>query len=133
MARTKMDIYIIFIIFIKILFILASFTHVFLTHFSKTGNPDLDAKMIYWKERTEFIFTILMALLLIIVFNPHTTHTAEEIDTEMKLLMFLFGWILIITAKWKVFFEETKWLSYFISTKTGIGSTSDKNNGNESH
>jgi hypothetical protein len=33
------------------------------------------------------------------------------IDNEAKILLFLFGFILILTAKWSVFFEESKWFS----------------------
>jgi hypothetical protein len=116
MAFTKMDIYIIFIIFIKFIFILASLGHVYLIHVSKTPNPELDETFLYWKDRAEFIFTILMAILLIIVFNPHLKFDPKEIDTEMKLLMFLFGWILIVTAKWGHFFTETPWLQTFNET-----------------
>lgn len=116
MTFTKMDIYIIFIIFIKFIFILSALGHVYLIHISKKPNPELDEKFLYWKDRAEFIFSILMAILLIIVFNPHMKFDPKEIDTEMKLLMFLFGWILIVTAKWGNFFTETQWLQTFNET-----------------
>ncbi len=116
MTFTKMDIYIIFIIFIKFIFIISSLGHVYLIHVSKTPNHELDEKFLYWKDRAEFIFTILMAILLIIVFNPHLKFDPKEIDTEMKLLMFLFGWILIVTANWGHFFTESPWLKTFNET-----------------
>jgi hypothetical protein len=106
---TKMDKFVIFIIFIKIIFIISAIAHVYLTHFGKSKDPKWDKRFVYWKERAEFIFIISMAIILIIVFNPRVPYT-EAIDSEMKILLFLFGWILIITAKWGIFFKETKWL-----------------------
>ena len=66
------------------------------------------ANLAYWKERTEFIFIICMAVLLIYYFKPGTT---RQLNSETSLLFFLFGWILIITAKWNVFFTQAKWYS----------------------
>ncbi len=112
-------IFILFIIFIKIVFILAAIGHVILTHFLKkddNGNnkkENVDAKLVYWKERTEFIFVISMALLLIYYFRPGHI---KPIDSETSLLFFLFGWILIITAKWSDFFTSAKWYSYISSS-----------------
>ena len=104
--KSKMDAFIIFIIIIKVVFVISALAHVYLTHFGTSENSKLDKKFTYWKERTEFVFIASMALILIIVFNPHQTQT-PEIDTEMKLLLFLFGWVLIITAKWGIFFKES--------------------------
>ena len=67
-----------------------------------------DVKLVYWKERTEFIFVICMSLLLIYYFRPGHM---KPIDSETSLLFFLFGWILIITAKWSDFFTSAKWYS----------------------
>jgi hypothetical protein len=67
-----------------------------------------DVKLVYWKERTEFIFVICMSLLLIYYFRPGHM---KPIDSETSLLFFLFGWILIITAKWSNFFASAKWYS----------------------
>ena len=108
---TKMDKFIIFIIFIKIIFVISAIAHLYLTHFGKSTDPKWDERFTYWKERAEFIFIVSMALILIIVFNPRVPYT-ETVDTEMRVLLFLFGWILIITAKWGIFFKETKWLQY---------------------
>lgn len=93
------DFFVFFIIIIKIIFIVTSIGHIYLSR-SKT-NPQLDGKLYFWKNRTEFIFTIAMSLLLIYYFNPRRS---ETIDKETKILFFLFGWILIFTADWKSFF-----------------------------
>jgi len=69
---------------------------------------DVNKKIEYWKERIEFIFEILMAFLLIYLFNPRTDHKSL-IDPHVKLLLYLFGFILLITAKWSTFIEESVW------------------------
>lgn len=46
------------------------------------------------EKKLEFIITILMALLLIILFYPHKT--SKALDSETKQLLCLFGIILII-------------------------------------
>jgi hypothetical protein len=114
------DMFVLFIILIKIVFILSSIGHVILSHLSKKNEKNgkeenvekkekeekEDAKLVYWKERTEFIFVICMSLLLIYYFRPGHM---KPIDRETSLLFFLFGWILIITAKWSDFFASAKW------------------------
>jgi hypothetical protein len=35
------------------------------------------------------------------------------IDSETKILLFLFGFVLLITAKWTEFFNEAEWFQYF--------------------
>lgn len=101
-----LSIFLLFIIFIKVIFIISSLGHLVLSHSQKFSNNSLDTKLVYWKERTEFVFMACMALLLIYYFKPgHIRH----IGHETSILFFLFGWILLITAKWELFFEESKW------------------------
>ena len=100
--------FIYFIIAIKIGFILCAITHVYLK-LKKKENSSLDKKVVYWKERFEFTFVFLMAFLLIYLFNPRTTPKNVIIEGETKLLLFLFGFVLLITANWDTFFHESKW------------------------
>ena len=58
------------------------------------------------KEQTEFVFIFLTSLLMIGIFSPRENNLTY-IDGHVKLLFFLFGWILIITAKWDLFFHES--------------------------
>ena len=99
-----------FIIFIKIIFLISAIGSIFFEHYNKTSAKSklLDLKFSYWKERMEFIFTICMALLLIFIFNPWHKNQIY-ITKEMGLLFYLFGFILIITAKWGVFIKESSW------------------------
>jgi hypothetical protein len=103
------DMYITFIFLIKIGFIILAITHLYYKIKGKE-NTETDKKILYWKERFEFIFIALMALLLIYLFNPSTDRSVI-IDKETKILLYLFGFILILTAKWEIFFKESKWFS----------------------
>lgn len=100
-------IYINVIIVLKICFILMAITHIYLKSKGET-NSDLDKKIVYWKERFEFGFITLMAILLIYLFNPKKYKMF--INGETKILLYLFGIVLLITAKWSTFFYEAKWL-----------------------
>jgi hypothetical protein len=80
-------------------------THLPKSIFGKDANVK-DAKLVYWKERTEFIFIASMSLLLIYYFRPGHL---KPITSESAMLFFLFGWILLITAKWDLFFKEAAW------------------------
>ena len=98
--------YIIFIFLIKVGFVLMALTHIYLKAKGEEKS-DLDKKVLYWKERFEFIFIATMAVLLIYLFNPRTNRS-KLIDYETSLLLYLFGFILIITAKWELFFKESQ-------------------------
>lgn len=92
------------IIFIKIIFIISSIGH--LIFFNKSYV--IDAKFVYWEKRSEFLFTILMSILLIIIFNPWRKQKIV-VTNEMRLLFSIYGIILIITAHWGLFFKEPDW------------------------
>lgn len=101
----KYDIYITFIFLIKIGFIIMAITHVYL-QVKGDKKSDLDKKILFWKERFEFIFIALMSILLIYIFNPRADRI-NLIDKETKILLYLFGFILLITAKWDIFIKES--------------------------
>jgi hypothetical protein len=102
-----LDNFLYFIIFIKFIFITSAVAHVYLTH-KATYSKKVDNKIVYWKERTEFVFIISMSLLLIYHFNPRNKQSTY-INSETSLLFFLFGWALILTAKWSLFIQEAPW------------------------
>jgi len=97
-----MFVYLIFII--KIGFILTAVTHIYLKVKGKE-KTDLDKKILYWKERFEFIFIAAMSVLLIYLFNPRRGEMVM-IDADTKLLLYLFGFVLLITANWDDFFHQ---------------------------
>ena len=84
-------------------------THIYLKA-KGDEKSELDKKILYWKERFEFIFIACMAALLIYLFNPRSK-TSITIDRETKVLLFLFGFVLLITAKWDEFIKESPWFS----------------------
>lgn len=117
----KYDMYIYLVFAVKICFVLMAVTHIILKAKGKEKS-DLDKKVLYWKERFEFVFVLLMSGLLIYLFNPRKERMVM-IDGETKILLYLFGFVLLITAKWGAFFEEAKWFKNF---KNIIGSEGSK-------
>ena len=109
------SIYISLIILIKVIFIILTLSYIYLKIKNKDGSS-LASKISYWKKRTEFLFVFLMSLLLIYLFYPKSNRNMS-INYETKLLLYLFGFVLLITAKWDVFFKESKWLEYIQSHK----------------
>ena len=99
----RYDVYIYLIFAVKIVFIVMAILHLFLKIKGKKDS-ELDKKIVYWKERMEFIFTFLMSILLMYLFNPRKNNM-YMVNEETKLLLFLFGFILLITAKWSDFFH----------------------------
>jgi hypothetical protein len=106
-----------FIIFIKIVFILMVISHIYIEKIS--NNQELkdkySKKTLYWKERTEYIFTISMAILLIFIFHPWSHHVKKYMTPEIKILFYLFGWILIITSNWSLFIHEAPWYKQIVN------------------
>jgi len=109
----KYTIYINFIIFIKFGLVCLAITHLYLK-LKKETDSELDQKIVYFKEKTEFIFIALMSCLLIYLFNPRVDRSSL-INKETKFVLCLFGFILLITAKWDSFFKETIYFRQFQS------------------
>jgi L-asparagine transporter-like permease len=101
----KLNMYITFIIFIKVCFVILAISHLYLKITHKDDSKT-DKTIVFWKERLEFIFVILMAALLIYLFKPDSNRDML-ITHETKILLYLFGFILLITADWKVFIHES--------------------------
>ena len=104
------DNYITLIFIIKVIFIVLAISNIY---FKIKGdeNSSVATEIKYWKEHLEFIFIFFMALLIIYLFSPRANRTTM-IDRETKFLFYLFGFVLLITAKWQVFFKESKGLMY---------------------
>jgi len=102
----KYNIYLTVIILVKVVFIILAISHIYLT-VKGEANSETDKKIEYWKGKLEFIFIALMAILFIYLFNPRTG-TSILINSETKVLLYLFGLFLLITAKWADFFKESK-------------------------
>jgi hypothetical protein len=91
----KYSAYIQSIMVVKIIFMFFLLVQIYLLIKGKKDS-EMDKKIKYWKHKFENVFKIMMALLIIFLFNP-TTDRSVLIDNETKLLLFLFGIILIIS------------------------------------
>jgi hypothetical protein len=111
--ETSLDYFLFFIIFIKVIFVISSIGHFILSKSTNAKAEKIDPKFLYWKQRTEFIFSISMAILLIYHFNPY--FSKKPIDQETSLLFFLFGIILLLTSNWGIFIEEAPWYKDIVS------------------
>jgi len=106
------DNYVLFIIFIKILFILfALITFLLKMKIKYSKNNDKNIISIYnnislCKETLEFLFIISTALVCIIVFYPFYKEPVI-IDKHTRVLLFLYGFIILITANWSVLTKLT--------------------------
>ena len=98
-------IYTTLIFVLKFVFIILAVGQIYLK-VSKATNSELVNTVDYLKSRVEFIFVLLMAILLIYLFAP-PMNKSVDIAGEPKLLLFLFGTILLTTAKWGDFFNES--------------------------
>ena len=96
------------IIGIKALFLLSTLSNIFLTKIVKDNKliQKYSHKLNKIKEQTEFAFIFLTSILMIAIFYPRQNNI-KYINEHVKLLFYLFGWILIITANWKLFFHES--------------------------
>ena len=105
------DIYITLIFITKIIFIILAVYKLYV----RTKTPDnkqLLEKINYWKSRAEFIFITLMSALLMYLFYPRAKHL-NMIDSETKLLLYLFGFVLLLTENWSIFIQESQWFKEF--------------------
>jgi hypothetical protein len=94
------------ILMIKIIFILLAIYGLFLHYYSPTNKKLLNI-VTYWKSRSEFVLITLMSILFMYLFNPLNDHI-DRIDSELKVVLFLFGFTLLLTEN----------LYYFIHTSS---------------
>ena len=80
--------YVTFIFLIKGGFILMAVSHIYLKTKGQEKS-DLDKKVLYWKDRFEFIFIAAMSILLIYLFYPRSDKNIV-LDRETKILLYLF-------------------------------------------
>jgi len=99
------DKYVMFVFLFKILFAILAISHLYLKVKGKAGS-ETDKKIVYWEERVEFVFIFLMSLMLMYLFYPRSTKPIV-IDFETKVLLFVFGVITLIGAKWDIFIKES--------------------------
>ena len=99
--------FITFIFAVKISFAILAVIHYYLIHNSE-DDTEFAREIIYWKERTSFIFSSCMALLTIMIFHPFSTKPIV-IGNEARFLFLVFGIITLINSNWGLFFHQAKW------------------------
>jgi len=99
------DMYIILIFVVKIAFVCLAIYSLYMKA-KKSTNKKLIQTLQIWKERMEFIFISLMSILIIYLFYPRANRIGM-IDGEAKLLLYLFGFVLLLTENWNSFLKES--------------------------
>ena len=93
------DYFIYIILFVKLIYFICLFSLIYMKYIKK----DMDDKYIliidFMKNRFEFIFLMLIAILLIIIFNPFIKKTVK-INNITKTLIFLYAIIIILNFIW---------------------------------
>lgn len=100
------DIGIATIICVKVIFIILAVTKLYISRKDPNNKTKIN-NLEFWKERVEFIFIVLMSILLIYLFNPRVNRT-YMIDSETKLLLYLFGFVLLLTSNWEQFIYNSR-------------------------
>jgi hypothetical protein len=98
-----MDYAVFFIVFVKFIFLCSAVLHLTITILSLDFDA-IDEVAVYWKEKSEFVFKISMAILMIYSFHPF--RPPQNLSKEIKLLLYLFGFIIIFTSDWKNFVQS---------------------------
>jgi hypothetical protein len=94
------DIYVTFIFIIKMIYFIFNL----LEFYYKNKDQKLFKIFNYLKNYFEFLFILLMSLLLILIFNPFFDNI-NLIDKEVKILLFIYAIIIIIYSKSENHFE----------------------------
>lgn len=98
-----LEIYIYLIITVKILFLVMLITNKITERSS--SNKKISEMSGYLKERLELLFKFLMSFFLIYMFYPYRK-VPIPLEFESRLLLYLFGIILIVTANWKLIIKN---------------------------
>jgi len=101
---------------IKVIFVLST---ILFYYFDKTNNIDFYVYFLYWKNRTEFIYQICVAIVLIFIFNPFDNFK-NYITKELSITLFLSGLFVIIGADWSEFIYQHKIKNKIIEKKKNI-------------
>jgi len=109
---TYFDGYLKILLIVKIIFVMLALLGLYVK-LHNPNNTKLANILTYWKGRSEFIFISLMSVLFIYLFNPVNDHV-DMIDFELKFMLFLFGFTLLLTENWYTFIHK----SIFFKQKT---------------
>jgi hypothetical protein len=111
------DYLILFILLIKIIYAILLVIHIYLK-IKGRADDNLDSKIVFYKDQLEVIFVISMSILLLYLFYPKHVNP-PEIDNQSRLLLFLYGIIILFTLDWSKFIDESS-LIKFIKNKFNL-------------
>ncbi len=103
--------YVTLIFIVKLVFIALAVYSLYIKA-KKPQDKKLLTTIQFWKERMEFIFITLMSIFLIYLFNPRANNI-NLISGEVKLLLYLFGFVLLLTENWSSFIHESPLFKQF--------------------
>jgi len=105
-----LDIYVILIVVVKLIFLYFLIAAAVLKAKLKKDNSSKNMKEyeenVYYKERVELLFKFLMSVLLIYLFYPRRK-IPIPLSREIRILLFAFGIVLILSAKWNDILEKS--------------------------
>jgi heme/copper-type cytochrome/quinol oxidase subunit 2 len=104
------DYFILFILIIKLIYIILALIHLYLKIKGRENNS-LDLKIVSYKDQLEIVFVISMSILLLYLFYPKHINP-PEIDTQSRLLLFLYGIIILFTLDWTKFINESNVINF---------------------
>lgn len=100
------DYFIVFILLTKLIYAILVIIHIYLKIKGEDGS-DYDLKIVFYKDQLEIIFIISMSILLLYLFYPRHVKP-PEIDAQSRLLLFVYGIIILFTLDWRKFIDENK-------------------------
>lgn len=106
------DLYIYFILAVKVLFVLMAIAE------KLAKDKNTKATLTYWKEKTEFIFIVSMAVLCIGLFNPFR-YGQLVLNHHTRILLFIYGFIVLLNADWSSYFP--RWVNELNYLKSIVG------------
>jgi len=94
---------------VKIAFILSILSDKYLIKF-QPSNAQMIKKFALMKTQLDFVFILLMSTILIVNFGPWVTYV--NVDTETKILFFVYGIIMPLEADYTTFLSQSVFFQY---------------------
>ena len=90
--RSALKLFVYFTVLTKIVFIISAAAH---ANAVRKGDKSRAKETLQWKEHTHNVFEFCVSLLIIFLFSPRTNNL-QYMDSEMELIMYLFGWLTLL-------------------------------------
>jgi hypothetical protein len=105
------------VVVIKFAFLgFALYTRYYETKIGEKHKQQENPKAEYWKTRTEFAYTALMSLMLLILFKPGGNYMYLLGEKHVTLLLFIFGFVNLFMANWSLFFHQESAIGDILKT-----------------